>query len=80
MSTLAGSGSAGFADGQGSLARFYYPGGVAVDSMGKVYVADSYNHRIRLVTSAGEYMYGLYCTVLNFTALTYTVQTCIVLY
>ena len=57
VSTLAGSGSGAFADGQGSLASFLYPDGVAVDSMGKVYVADTYNNRIRLVTSAGEYMY-----------------------
>jgi uncharacterized repeat protein (TIGR03803 family) len=34
-------------DGTGSAARFYNPSGVAVDSMGDVYVADSSNDTIR---------------------------------
>ena len=54
MTTLAGSGSRAYADGQGTQASFYYPLGVAVDSMGTVYVADWTNSRIRKVTSAGE--------------------------
>lgn len=47
-------GVAGSADGigPGSAARFQYPYGVAVDSTGNVYVADSYNHMFRLVTPA----------------------------
>jgi len=28
-------------------ARFYYPSGVAVDSAGNVFVADTYNGRVR---------------------------------
>jgi hypothetical protein len=59
VSTLAGSGSAGSADGLGSLASFNNPNGLAVDSMSTVYVADAYNSRIRLVTGVGEYMYAL---------------------
>ncbi len=52
--TLAGlAGQSGSADGTGSAARFSYPSGVAVDSAGNVYVADTYNHTIRKVTSAG---------------------------
>ena len=47
VTTLAGSGSAGNYDGIGSLASFNYSSGVAVDSSGSVYVADSSNHKIR---------------------------------
>jgi len=54
VTTLAGlAGAQGSADGTGSAARFYSPGGVAVDSTGNVYVADSYNHAIRKITPAG---------------------------
>ena len=53
VTTLAGS-SAGFADGMGSNAQFKNPYAVAVDVLDMVYVADSSNYRIRLVTSSGE--------------------------
>ena len=53
VSTLAGSGTAGAANGQGSAAQFNYPKGVAVDSGGNVYVADSSNHQIRKITPSG---------------------------
>lgn len=53
VSTLAGSGSQGSADGTGTAASFKYPVGVAVDSSNNVYVADSGNNKIRKVTSAG---------------------------
>ena len=49
VSTLAGSGR-GYEDGQGEDASFNYPNDVAVDPMsGQVFVADTYNNRIRLV-------------------------------
>jgi hypothetical protein len=49
VSTLAGlAGSSGSADGIGTAARFNYPTGVAVDSSGKVYVADTNNNTIRI--------------------------------
>jgi len=53
VSTLAGSGTAGFADGVGTAAQFSLPFGVAVDSAGTVYVADTYNHRIRKILPDG---------------------------
>ena len=54
VTTLAGlAGSSGSADGTGSAARFNMPYGVAVDSAGNVYVADSYNDTIRKVTAGG---------------------------
>jgi sugar lactone lactonase YvrE len=54
VSTLAGSGDPGNADGPGTAAQFYQPYGVAVDSAGTVYVADIDNHRIRKITPEGE--------------------------
>ena len=47
VTTVAGkAGQIGGADGVGSAAQFSYPGGVAVDSEGNLYVADSWNGRI----------------------------------
>lgn len=53
VSTLAGDGTADFADGTGTAARFNQPYGVAVDRLGNVYVGDLSNHRIRKISSAG---------------------------
>jgi hypothetical protein len=54
VTTLAGRpGSFGSVNGTGSAARFNGPSGVAVDSAGNVYVADTLNHTIRKVTPAG---------------------------
>lgn len=53
VTTLAGSGIAGFADGQGAQAQFNGPVGVAVDDDGIVYVADTYNDRIRRIAPDG---------------------------
>ncbi len=54
VSTMAGAaGSAGSADGSGNVARFSGPSGVAVDGAGNVFVTDTNNSTIRLVTSAG---------------------------
>jgi sugar lactone lactonase YvrE len=53
VTTFAGSGSPGSADGQGSAASFYNPGGVAVGAGGNVYVADTYNCTVRRITPAG---------------------------
>lgn len=54
VSTLAGrAGLSGHADGPGSQARFNCPYGVAVDPEGNVYVSDSGNHAIRLISPEG---------------------------
>lgn len=51
ISTLAGTGAKTFtADGPGTTAALARPQGVAVDSSGTVYVADSDNNRIRSIT------------------------------
>jgi len=50
---LAGSGTAGYAEGTGASAQFSSPAGVALDAAGNVYVADAGNHRIRKITTAG---------------------------
>jgi uncharacterized repeat protein (TIGR01451 family) len=50
VSKIAGAvGVTGSADGSGTAARFYYPAGVAIDSAGNLYVADSANYTIRKI-------------------------------
>ena len=54
VSTFAGMApELGSADGTGSVARFYGPSGLAADSAGNVYIADTLNCEIRKMTSAG---------------------------
>ena len=54
VSTIAGlSGSSGSTDGNGSIARFNRPRGVAVDNAGNVYVADTLNATIRQINASG---------------------------
>ena len=54
VTTLAGNGVIGSADGIGSEASFYYPSDVAVDVRGNVYVADTLNHVIRKISPDGQ--------------------------
>jgi hypothetical protein len=54
VSTLAGNpGVPGYQNGTGSGAEFYYPHGLAVDTAGNVYVADSTTETIREVSPGG---------------------------
>jgi DNA-binding beta-propeller fold protein YncE len=54
VTTVAGDGTPSFRDGDASVAEFNAPVGVAADEHGNVFVADTYNDRIRVITSAGE--------------------------
>ena len=54
-------------DGPGAEASFNFPQGIYVDQKGRIFVADFNNHRIRVLTQAGEYN----CTNDN----AYTVKT-----
>jgi hypothetical protein len=51
VGTIAGSGTAGDADGVGSAAQFYYPQAVAVDKSGNIYVVEPMSNRIRKITA-----------------------------
>ncbi len=53
VSTLAGSGAQGAADGRGNAASFYRPVGLGIDASGNIYVADGNNYKIRKVTAQG---------------------------
>ena len=54
VTTLAGTPVVkGSADGSGAAALFFNPIGIAADTAGNVFVADTYNHIIRKITSAG---------------------------
>lgn len=50
VSTFVGTGIAGFADGNPAVAQFHRPRGIAIDSAGNVYVADTGNHSIRKIS------------------------------
>jgi len=56
ITTVAGTGTPGFAgdDGPATAALFNFPTGVAVDSQGNLFIADSLNHRVRRVGVDGH--------------------------
>jgi len=55
ITTYAGNGTPGFSGdgGPATAAQLNTPCGVAVDSAGNLYIADTSNHRVRMVTTAG---------------------------
>ncbi|PWW01247.1 sugar lactone lactonase YvrE, partial [Paenibacillus cellulosilyticus] len=56
ISTVAGSDDSGYSGDDVSAveARLYYPNAVAVDHAGNLYIADTYNNRIRKVDASGN--------------------------
>ena len=55
ISTYAGTGSASYGGdgGPATLAQLNYPGGIKMDSLGNMYIADGYNSLIRKISPAG---------------------------
>jgi sugar lactone lactonase YvrE len=53
VTTIAGSGRYGYLDSLAGEAQFARPEGVAVDSIGNIYVSDTYNHAIRKIDTTG---------------------------
>lgn len=53
VTTLAGTGDFGFADGAGNVAKFYTPCAAAVDAAGNIYVTEKQGNRIRKVSPVG---------------------------
>jgi hypothetical protein len=65
INTVAGDGTAGYiGEGTATSVELNFPEGVAVDSLGDIFIADTYNNRIREVTAgiistvAGDGSYG----------------------
>jgi hypothetical protein len=53
VSTVAGSGTVGFADATGTNAMFSFPSGITADSSVYIYVVDTNNHCIRNISATG---------------------------
>ena len=53
VSTVAGTGTPGYLDGNGAQAQFFRPRGTAIDKQGNLYICDDENYRIRKITPGG---------------------------
>lgn len=53
VTTVAGTGVAGWQNGPAAEAKFNYPRGICVDDTGNIYIGDSWNHRIRRISVEG---------------------------
>jgi len=51
--TIAGSGVQGYADGEGTRAKFNYPESVVIDNEDNLFISDCYNNRIRKLSKQG---------------------------
>lgn len=56
ITTIAGTGTAGFSgdNGPAAAAQVNHPEGVTADASGNIYIADTYNNRIRMIDAAGN--------------------------
>ncbi len=54
VTTVAGSGTAGYLDGSPALAQFNYPRGICRNKAGDLFVGDSWNHRVRKISPSGN--------------------------
>ena len=66
VTTVAGTGAVGRADGPGGQASFYNPWGIVADLNGDLYIAENYNRLIRKISAADGTVSSIPITPLNF--------------
>ncbi|MEP7374993.1 MAG: IPT/TIG domain-containing protein [Chitinophagaceae bacterium] len=54
VTTVAGIGTQGWRDGRADSAQFFNPTQLITDAAGNIYVSDTYNNRIRMITTTGQ--------------------------
>lgn len=54
VTTVAGTGEAGIANGTAAIAQFQFPWDITVDGQGNIFVADGFNYVIRKITPNGD--------------------------
>lgn len=54
VTTVAGIGTQGWHDGRADSAQFFNPTQLIADPAGNIYVSDTYNNRIRMITATGQ--------------------------